>query len=806
MLTQSSSVNDGNGRLGGKTRGILTRLLDLFSNVWLGVTLLTLLFFYCSIGSAVASVRQHPYLELTEFEWFHWWPFNLLVLLVTANLTIVTIRRIPLRWVNAGVWTIHAGVIILILGSYEYFTTKLEGDTPVFRRRVNIEVPGSLSPETLVVLPGSRKTVSGSDGPWLFQIQSTNTHWPILSDEDKGKEAYAVNVHVTPPAGQPFVRQLLAGYPQYTEDILPGRGRAINALGRKLVDESLHLALDHEPQDKFYLMQSWALYYRRMGEKEWIETPLPGVPRYNDRIGSREQVFMDPMYQVPLRPIDLPVQAQGEFSAASPRITGYLRYAETRRRWFDGADRLNPVVRLSVLSGNRVIQTHELAAFDRQQNSIENGAVEFIWLDDSAKLDEFPTDSRATLTVVVPEKAVRFTVPLTAENIVGRTGNFRPIEKTDFTYRIVNVADNLVMPSGGTVSVAMVEIQSPETRFTRMVANRPEATQDLHGDDFDPHNPSSRRIALDPRIQMTYQPATAPVTVAAHPGGLHVIVNGPAGRMLSKPLAVSESVEVVPGLGLRADSYWPRAVAETKPYIVPPSARNRNVGEGLAKIRLELQTATGVDARWLSFHSYPISSAEYAYAGRFPYIPERFVLADGTRIEVLFSRRSYPLPNAIAMEDFELDTHLGGFTGSALTIRNYVSRLRFWDGTRWTDPVPISVNNPTEYGGFWYFQSTWDRPPSEDSTAGMNYTGLGVGNRHGVYVQLLGCCLTVAGMIFAFYYKPMIQRRRTERAAEKTIRQGESPLEWEEALEPLTTGPMQSTAEATRQPVGEATQ
>ena len=37
---------------------------------------------------------------------------------------------------------------------------------------------------------------------------------------------------------------------------------------------------------------------------------------------------------------------------------------------------------------------------------------------------------------------------------------------------------------------------------------------------------------------------------------------------------------------------------------------------------------------------------------------------------------------------------------------------------------------------------------------------LGVGNRHGVNTMLLGCCLSVLGMIYAFYVKPVIKRRR----------------------------------------------
>jgi hypothetical protein len=83
----------------------------------------------------------------------------------------------------------------------------------------------------------------------------------------------------------------------------------------------------------------------------------------------------------------------------------------------------------------------------------------------------------------------------------------------------------------------------------------------------------------------------------------------------------------------------------------------------------------------------------------------------------------------------------------------------------WGDTVDVSVNNPVEHDGLWYFQAQWDPPDSrpregEVMSAGLNYTVLGVGNREGVYTQLLGCCIAVAGMIYAFYVKPMIKRRR----------------------------------------------
>src|SRR5262249_12705427 len=134
-----------------------------------------------------------------------------------------------------------------------------------------------------------------------------NPSWPLLSDADKGKTAFAVNVRVTPPIGEPFIRQLLDGYPQYTEDVIPGKGRAVKSTGKKLVDENLKLSLDYEPQEYFHIQDTWALFVRRAGEKEWIERPVEGLPRFNNRVASRDQVFSDPTDPLTIRAIDLSI-------------------------------------------------------------------------------------------------------------------------------------------------------------------------------------------------------------------------------------------------------------------------------------------------------------------------------------------------------------------------------------------------------------------------------------------------------------------------------------------------------------------
>jgi len=743
------------------------------------VCLAVLVFVYCSIGSAMPQVRQLPALEMTEFEWFHWWPFNLLVLLFATTMAVVTVRRIPLRKVNGGVWMIHSGIVVLVLGSYVYFTTKVEGDAPVFRRQIRIELPGMSQPARLVALPGSEISVTAGPDRWRFQIQSTNSSWPILSEPHVGEHAHAVNVMVAPPAGEAFVRQLLAGYPEYTEDVIPGKGRAIKHLGTRLVDERLRLTLEFEPQTYFHVQDTWALYVRQVGEATWAQRPIEGMPRYNDHVGSRDQVFTDPHYPVTPRMLEVsvpPAEGGDALSGTAVRVTGYVRYARMSRQWRNTAAQLNPVVQGALVSPQSRDERFELAALEPQHNTAAEGNIRFIWLDDAARISELPNGSQARLRLEVPAANVSKELVLNADTVVGPEGAMTPIEGTDYSYRIRGVQNDLVIPSrAGRVSVALVEIHTPEGQFTRWVADRPEFTRDMKAEGDDPHGQPSPD--LDARIAMTYHPGSAPVVFVGHPGGLQFVLHGPSGMMMNRPVRPGETVELMSGVGVRVDGYWPNAESEVKPRVVPPPERERDAGEMFSMIRLEVDTGQGVQTRWLQFTQYAFPSSDYAYAGRFAYLPEQFRGPDGRVVEVMFSRQRRELPSPIALEDFELDTHLGGYTGSTATIRNYVSRLRFNEHGTWTEPVSIAVNHPAEHGGLWYFQSTWDKPPSSMPGGGMNYTGLGVGNRHGVYVQLAGCCLAVAGMIFAFYVKPVLKRRRAEASRVRVGRSAEWPTD-----------------------------
>jgi len=726
-----SKTNQRGGRgIGGPIGGVL----NLFSSVWLGIVLASLIFFYCSVGSGAPQVRQLPSLEMTEFEWFHWWPFNALMILFTLNMIVVTLRRIPFRFINAGVWMIHSGIITMTLGSYYYFSTKVEGDTPVFRYHVNIEHPGFSEPVSLIVLPGATQRVVAGPDVWQFRIQSTNSAWPILSEKHAGEKAYAVNISVKPPTGEPFIRQLLAGYEDYTEDIIPGKGRAIKNIGRKLVDQSLKLTLEHEPQNYFHVVDSWALFSRVVGDTEWVERRIDDMPRYNDRIATRDQVFSDPQFPVNINAIDLtvPSEADGDPLAGTPvHVTGYLRYAHMQQRWRDGGQGLNPVVSVSVSSTGAEPHVYELAALHASHAKSEDGLMEFRWLERAADVALLPKDSLPVLHIEVPEAKVSFDVTMTTETVAGPDGAFTPIEHTKFSYRIRGGQDNLSIPGENqTVSIAMVEIKTPHGSFRRWVADNPQLTRDIHGEGEDAHDMDT--TAPDPRIVMTYTAASAPIILAGYPGGLHLVYNGPNGRAMDRAVSLGQSVELIPGINVKVSGYWQHAQAEARPYVVPLTSRQKNARETYAMIRVEVGTGQHRQAKWLPYHPYTLPSDQYVYGGRFRYEPTQFRTEDGRDVEVMFSRRRERLLNPVILKDFALDTHLGGYTGASLTIRNYVSTLQFQNDGQWSAPTQISVNAPTSYGEYWFFQSMWDRPAPSNPAGGMNYTGLGVGNRHGV--------------------------------------------------------------------------
>ncbi len=771
-------------------------IYDLLSSVRFGIVLMVLLFIYMSVGSAGivypvhpnifhpdawvhAQMRQWRGLEMTEFEWFHWWPFTTIIFLIALTLITTTIRRIPLRVVNLGVWTIHSGLIVLIVGSVIYFDTKVEGDSPVARRKIVLALEGVDGQVELLAAVGASATIGSGAGAMRVEVSQIDPAWELLSGPDAGKRAYSVNVTVT-DSSRRFIRQLIANYPQYTEDIIftddkaQPMKRSIKATGSALVEPRLSVALEYESQRYFYerndLAKAWALYVRAKGASTWVERPMTGVPLYNDYVGVSTDVFETP--DAPPLVLDPIHVAVGAVDANDPcadvtfSVSGYLRYAQTRSRLVDGGARaaFNPSAAIEVSGAEGAHTTYRLVANDPARSSGDDGLIRIVTVESEAQFTKM--QGSATLHVVIPAVGIDIVEPVRVADAQS-DGPFVPLGAIDsgYGYRVLAAQDELPVGSR-TASVLVVDIKTPTATIRRWVFDDTSLTRDVPADGGGHGVP----IAPDPSVQMEYARGggRAILTLAVGPAHEQLRIMTAIGDAQAKvqPVILNEAIVLPAGLSLRVTSFIANSVVESRPMIVPESQRMRDARELFAQV---LVNVPGGASQWMEFSPYAVDDFRFALR-RHPYHPISVTLADGREMELLFSRRRLPLDTEIALEEFVLTSHAGGYTGEGGTIRDYTSLVRFRDaGGVWGEPTSVSVNSPIEHNGLSYFQAQWD-PPEPPTSAqdrgsmGLNYTVLGVGNRNGVSTQLGGCIIAVMGMIYAFWVKPVLIRRRTARA------------------------------------------
>jgi len=102
-------------------------LLRALSSIWLAVLTLALVALYLAAGSApiiplgeageLRWVHAWEPLEWTTEQYYSAWPLTALLALFIVNMIVATVRRIEFRWINAGVLTVHAGIVLLAAGA-----------------------------------------------------------------------------------------------------------------------------------------------------------------------------------------------------------------------------------------------------------------------------------------------------------------------------------------------------------------------------------------------------------------------------------------------------------------------------------------------------------------------------------------------------------------------------------------------------------------------------------------------------------------------------------------------------------------
>jgi hypothetical protein len=645
-----------------------------------------------------------------------------------------------------------------VLGCLVYFSQKTEGDVLVSRRVVEIREQGE-EPISMVVTPLNTLTV----GDTTYTISSINPSWELMSGDDSGTIAYAVTISVQGPE-KSFMRQLIADYPQYTEDIVQSgdpkqpMARAKKVLGRVLVDETLEMSLQYDKQNSFYVTQSGAMYLRELAEDgtpitPWIQRPIENLPRYNDYISTHDDVWETPgsPYTTPLDPLAIAVSPADQDDPIDDNISvsGYLRYAYMDQKMKGGGDALFPVAWVTLRKGDEAQQTAELYAFDPASSTADTSMMAFQWVDSDGALEELENRIMPSLEAEIGGTSYQLQITPSEE--------FVQLGDTEYSYKINSVQNNLKI-AGRVVSLAIIELQRGEQTWERWVFDNPAMTRDVVEDAQ--HEETSAQL-LDTNITTLYHSGDVPITIVGglKDGSYRILTSIRGDEPTNEPLVFGVPTPLTGGITLTLDRVEQNAFTETRPIIVPKIQQDPSVSNMYSMVRVTLPSTEGGVSAWLPYHHYAFESIKEA-ARRFRYNPTTLQLSNGKRIEIMFSRERAELPKPVVLERFEVDSHLGGFTGGTSSILNWRSIIRFLDGNEST--LAVSVNDPQSYGEYWFFQSQWDPPDGESQ--GLNYTVLGVGNRHGVLQMLLGCCLTVSGMIWAFYVKPMIKRKRQQAA------------------------------------------
>ncbi len=81
---------------------------------------------------SATTLRRLPGVEMSELEFYSWWPLRIVLLAFVANMVTATVRRIEFKFENLGVLTVHTGIVVIALGSVYYTGLKKEGDTILF--------------------------------------------------------------------------------------------------------------------------------------------------------------------------------------------------------------------------------------------------------------------------------------------------------------------------------------------------------------------------------------------------------------------------------------------------------------------------------------------------------------------------------------------------------------------------------------------------------------------------------------------------------------------------------------------------
>ncbi len=162
-----------------KHNGPIGWVVRFFSSIKMGLLWLFLTTAYIAVGSGLPSVRS--YFDVSTMGFFNSPPMVILMALLATTLITVTLRRIPLTLYKLGVWSVHTGIITLLVGLFLYFGLKKEGMVRIFLNQTVHHYYDNSERAIFMVAkdaPGKSAMLPLPSLP-LFRERSTKNHHPL---------------------------------------------------------------------------------------------------------------------------------------------------------------------------------------------------------------------------------------------------------------------------------------------------------------------------------------------------------------------------------------------------------------------------------------------------------------------------------------------------------------------------------------------------------------------------------------------------------------------------------------------------
>jgi hypothetical protein len=689
----------------------------VLNSVPFGIATMALIGLYIAIGSGFAPFRE--YFEMDEILFFNWWPLKILMAMLVINLTVVTFVRIPLTLPRYGVWTIHTGIVLLVISTAVYYSRKVEG---------------------LTMIPLGQATSVFYDR-WERALYAT------------------VDDRATFRPVTPIALTTLPRFHVYSE-----------STGN-------------------------AGYLQRRG--------LSGL-----RLVGRELDRSDPQNVVAR---DVPLhKVLGTPDPIETDVVAYYPYALVQTDWLPDAPDGKVGLTIEKLQGADDLKLPGgLAFWDDDGGSMRIGSAEL-------QHRHLPTRGDVDMVVASVKRLHKLNIKLRdaySRDVTLTPGEELKLGETGYTLRMEGFTPNWPAIDGVVLPAVSLMVSRPEgeqREFRRMIlSGRPVQT------DFILNAPGSgpmgarQQKPLDESLVITYEftdpnelfPKTAasrellltsddspvltrvkvdgthPVEVSDHDDGVATFLTGDDLHdhgSIAGMFGAGGNEKVVAAIRVKRHA----SLATNQRVDVPPPA-NRDRNEAAAGVRqvVSLRVRSG---NWSRVVHVPFA--------QFPHLApptSSGVLVPGASAAVKFTlsttRRRIGgdyAPVQVKLDKFTATPYAGAPVGPGSVMRDFRSDITLTLASGKTIATGAQLNEPAFVDNslmIWPFNESWLLYQAQWDAQRQRFTVLGVGNRPAVGVMAIACVMIFAGLLYAFYAKPVIIRRMKQKALERA-RQARLPV------------------------------